>query len=237
MTPTQQGFLMDGAMQLMQKRKVAIINSHPVVLRGLAQVIDHEADLNVCAEIDEPSSALRQITATKPDIIMVDISEKEVSKGIDLVKTIRVEHPNIPILVLSMHNESFYAEIAFRAGARGYIAMTEPTAQILTAVRRALVSGVYVSEKMAVDIVARLVNNGRSGREGLMLYGFTDREFEVFEYIGRGLTIRQIAEKLHRSVKTVEAHREHIKKKLKLENTTELVRHAIHWVEYQKTAT
>ena len=114
--------------------------------------------------------------------------------------------------------------------------MDEPSAQVLTAIRRALGRGVYVSDKMAVDIVSRLVNNGRNAREGLMLYGFTDREFEVFEYIGRGLTIRQIAEKLHRSIKTIEAHREHIKKKLKLDTTTELVRQAIHWVEYQKTS-
>lgn len=220
----------------MDKRRIAIVNGHPIVLRGLAQIINQEADLAVCAEIEEPAEALQAIAATRPDIVIVDVSDKEVSRGIDVVKAIMTATPEMPVLVLSMHNESFYAEIAFRAGARGYIAMNEPVGQILMAIRKALTSGVYVSEKMAVDIVSRLVNNGRPGREGLMLYGFTDREFEVFEYIGRGLTIRQIAEKLHRSIKTIEAHREHIKKKLKLGSTTELVRHAIHWVEYQKTA-
>lgn len=220
----------------MEKRRVAIINEHPVVLRGLVQIINQEADLHVCAEIDSRADVPKAIAAARPNVVIVDISDKEVSRGMELVKTVKAEFNSMPILVLSMHCESFYAELAFRAGARGYVSMGEPTAQILTAIRRALVAGVYVSDEMAVDIVSRLVSNGRPGREGLMLYGFTDREFEIFEYIGGGLTVRQIAEKLHRSVKTIEAHREHIKKKLKIDSTTELVRHAIHWVEYQKMA-
>jgi len=215
--------------------RVAIINAHPIILQGLVQIIEQEADMMVCARIDDPLRALETIASTDPSIAIVDISEKEVSTGIELVKAIRAQQPDLPILVLSMHSESFYAEMAFRAGAKGFVSMDEPSAQVLTAIRRALGRGVYVSDKMAVDIVSRLVNNGRNAREGLMLYGFTDREFEVFELIGRGLTIRQIAERLGRSIKTIEAHREHIKKKLKLDTTTELVRQAIHWVEYQKT--
>lgn len=220
----------------MDTHKVAIINEHPVVLRGLVQIINQEADLHVCAEISVSDDTLKQVAAARPDVVMVDISDKEVSRGMELVKSIKAEFPSMPILVLSMHCESFYAELAFRAGARGYVSLGEPAGQILTAIRRSLDSGVYVSDEMAVDIVSRLVSNGRPGHDNLMLYGFTDREFEIFEYIGGGMSVRQIAEKLHRSIKTIEAHREHIKKKLKIDNTTELVRHAIHWVEYQKLA-
>lgn len=221
----------------MEKRKITIVNEHPVVLQGLIQIINQQDDLIVVNEIGDPSEALARIAANKSDLVLVDVSEKEISRGIDLVKALHAQYPDLPILVLSMHSDSFYAEIAFHAGARGYVCLGEATEQIITAINRALGSGVYVSDKMAVDIVSRLVNNGRAGKEGLTLYGFTNREFEVFEFIGRGMTLRQIAEKLHRSVKTIEAHREHIKRKLKLANTTELVRHAIHWVEYQRAAT
>ncbi len=221
----------------MDKRKVAIIDEHPVVLRGLVQVINQEPDLITCCEIDDPAEAMEAIAAAVPDATIVDVSEKEMRRGMDLVKALCSRRPDMPVLVLSMHTESFYAEVAFRAGAKGYLSLTESPDQLLAAIRQALSKGVYVSEKMAVDIVSRLVNNTRTGKEGLLLHGFTDREFEIFECIGRGMTIRQIAERLHRSIKTIEAHREHIKKKLKLENTTELVRQAIHWVEYQRAAT
>jgi DNA-binding NarL/FixJ family response regulator len=220
----------------MEKRQIAIVNEHPVVLRGLAEIIDKEDDLHVCAEIADLAGAVQALAAARADLAIVDVSDREISRGIELVKAVKAQIPDLPVLVLSMHDESFYAEVAFRAGARGYVSMAEPTAQILIAIRQALASGMYVSEKMAVDIVSRLVSNGRPRHEGQTLYGFTDREFEIFEYIGRGMSVRQISEKLHRSIKTVEAHREHIKKKLRLDNTTELVRQAIHWVEYQRTA-
>jgi DNA-binding NarL/FixJ family response regulator len=218
------------------KHKVAIVDGHPVVMHGLAHLINQEPDLLTCAKVEDHGLALAAIAESQPAIVLVNISEKDVSNGIELVKAVHAGHPQLPILVLSMQNESFYAEVAFRAGARGYVSLTEPVEQMITAIRRALTSGVYVSEKLAVDIVSRLVSNGRPGRDGLTLYGLTDREYEIFEAIGKGMTVRQIAEKLHRSVKTVEAHREHIKKKLKLDNTTELVRKAIHWVEYRRTA-
>ncbi|MFB3891701.1 MAG: LuxR C-terminal-related transcriptional regulator [Phycisphaerae bacterium] len=218
------------------KHRVAIVDGHPVILHGLAHLVNQEPDLETCAQVEDHDQALAVIASSRPAIVLVNISEKDVSNGVELIKAVHAQHPQLPILVLSMQSESFYAELALRAGAKGYVSLTEPVTQMLTAVRRALVSGVYVSEKLAVDIVSRLVSNGRPGRDGLMLYGLTDREYEVFECIGKGMTVRQIAEKLHRSTKTVEAHREHIKKKLKLENTTELVRRAIHWVEYRRTA-
>ncbi|RPI59189.1 MAG: DNA-binding response regulator [Planctomycetaceae bacterium] len=222
---------------IMGKRKVAIIDTHPIVLGGLTQIINHEADLTVCAEITDFAAALPAVTASRPDIVIIDISDKEAGHGIDLVKAVASAHPDTPVIVLSMRNESFYAEIAFRAGAKGYISMSESPCQIIAAVRKVLDNCIHVSETMATDIISRLAGNSKSGQDGMTMYGFTDRELEVFLHIGQGLTVRQIAEKFHRSVKTIEAHREHIKKKLKLGNTTELLRHAVQWVEYQRSAT
>jgi DNA-binding NarL/FixJ family response regulator len=164
--------------------------------------------------------------------VVVDISTRG-GGGIDLVKQMRVQSPRLVIIVLSIYEESFYAEYVLRAGASGFVTMKEPTEQLVTAIRRAMETGIYVSEKIAEGIVSRFVDIGRPGPKGSMRF-FSDREYEVFEYIGQGLSVRQIAEKLQRSVKTVEAHRENLKKKLRLESTAELLRNAIHWVEYRR---
>lgn len=222
--------------RIMDQRKIAIVNEHPVVLRGLAQVIGREPDLQVCAEIADPSKALPRLAEVKPDLVIVELAGREVGRGTELIQSISARMPALPILALSMYQEAFYAGMAFRAGARGYLSASQPIEQIVAAVRQALSSGVYVNEKMAVDLVSRLLGHSSAGRDGMPPCGFTDREFEIFDLIGQGLSMRQIAEKLHRSVKTVEAHREHIKKKLHLQTAGELVRHAIHWVEYRKMA-
>lgn len=213
------------------KTSVLLVNSSAILLRGLVQIINQEPDMVVCAEVADPAQAVKAIAAGKPDIVLVDVSIKG-GGGVDLIKQIRQANPHLSILVLSMHDESFYAEYVLRAGANGYITMHQSGDHLVSAIRKTLEAGMYVDERIAEGIVSRFVDNHPAGDSPMRF--FSEREFEVFEYLGQGLSVRQIAEKLHRSVKTVEAHRENIKKKLRVTNTTELLRNAIHWVEYRR---
>ncbi len=208
-----------------------LVNSSPVVVKGLTQVLDQD-DMQVCGDAIGLSESMDAIRAQQPDLAIVDISSHG-GAGTDVVRAIRTEFPKLVILVLSMHDESFYAEYMLRAGASGFVALNDPTDQLVLAVRRSLDTGMYVSGKIAEGIVSRFVDNSQSGTKGSMRF-FSDREFEVFDYIGQGMSVRQIAEKLNRSIKTIEAHRENIKKKLHLDTTAELLRNAIHWVEYRR---
>jgi DNA-binding NarL/FixJ family response regulator len=219
--------------QATAKRKIILVDDHPIVRQGLTQLIDAEDDLHVVGEAETPVEALKVIDQVQPDIALVDISLKEAS-GIELVKDIKIRHPSLPVLVLSMHDESFYAERVLRAGARGYVTKEEATEKVLTAIRRVLTGEIYVSDKMASKMLSKMVD-GRPGTEGsFSLERLTDRELEVFELIGQGLGTGQIAKKLHLSVKTIESHRENIKRKLKLRNAAELLQHAIQWVQVEK---
>ena len=213
--------------------KVFLVDDHPLVREWLAQLIQRENDLTVCGEAEDTVDALEKIAATKPNIVVADISLKT-SHGLELVKGLKIRHPSLPVLVLSMHDESLYAERVLRAGAMGYITKQEATKKILLAIRQVLSGAVYVSESMASRMVHKLVV-GSSNKEGSSpIERLTDRELEVFQLIGKGHGTRKIAEELHLGIKTVESYRARIKDKLKLEDGTQLLQQAIQWVHSLK---
>jgi DNA-binding NarL/FixJ family response regulator len=210
-----------------KRHRVLIVDDHPIVRQGLRQLINQEPDLMVCGEATEPQQALEVAGTERPDLVIVDLTLKEGS-GLDLIKTLQVQQPELPILVVSMHDEALYAERSLRAGARGYIMKQEATETLLHALRRVLDGEIYVSGRMATRLV-RSVVQGRSAEDS-PLVRLSDRELEVLQFIGRGLSTRQIADTLHLSIKTVETHRANIMRKLHLGHATELVRYAVHWV-------
>src|SRR5579859_1357033 len=216
------------------KNKVFVVDDHPIVRQGLALLINRETDLTVCGEAEDAQTALRRVTTAKPDILVVDISLNG-PDGLDLLKEIRGRFPNLPVLILSMHDESIYAERALRAGAQGYIMKQEATEKVLVALRRILSHEIYVSERIANRMLQRFIGSRNTDRPP-SIADLTDRELEVFRLIGEGHSTRQIAEELHISVKTVESYQAHIKEKLSLRSARELVQHAIQWNITEKTA-
>jgi DNA-binding NarL/FixJ family response regulator len=209
------------------KKTVFLVDDHPIVRQGLTLLINQEADLTVCGEAQEMQAALKAIQAVKPDILIVDISLNG-PDGLELLKNIRINSARLPVLILSMHDESIYAERALRAGANGYIMKQEATEKVLVALRRILSGEIYVSEKIANNMVRHYVR-GANPAEHSAISELTDRELEVFRLIGDGLGTRQIAEVLHLSMKTVESYQAHIKEKLSLRSARELVQHAVQW--------
>jgi len=207
---------------------VFLVDDHPLVREWLSQLIQREDDLAMCGEAEDTQEALQKIEETKPDIVVADISLKN-SHGLELVKDLQVRLPLLPVLVLSMHDESLYAERVLRAGAKGYITKQEATKKILQAIRQVLSGQIYISEKMASRMVHKMVL-GRSESQKSPIERLTDRELEVFQLIGRGQGTRRIAGELHLGIKTVESYRARIKEKLKLEDGTQLLQHAIQWV-------
>lgn len=210
------------------KAKVFLVDDHPLVREWLSQLIQREDDLAVCGEAEDTQEALQKIEETKPDIVIADISLKN-THGLELVKDLQARLPALPVLVLSMHDESLYAERVLRAGAKGYITKQEATKKILQAVRQVLSGQIYISEKMASRMVHKMVL-GHGDNQKSPIERLTDRELEVFQLIGRGQGTRRIAADLHLGVKTVESYRARIKEKLKLEDGTQLLQHAIQWV-------
>src|ERR1700728_4460785 len=217
-----------------RKKTVFVVDDHPIVRQGLTLLINQESDLTVCGEAEEMQSALASIVAVKPDIVIVDISLNG-PDGLELLKNVRISSPRLPVLVLSMHDESIYAERALRAGANGYIMKQEATEKVLVALRRILSGEIYVSDKIANSMLQHYVR-GANPSEHSSIAELTDRELEVFRLIGEGHGTRQIAEALHLSVKTVESYQAHIKEKLSLRSARELVQHAIEWTVREKTA-
>ncbi|MEN6587942.1 MAG: response regulator transcription factor [Sulfuricella sp.] len=213
------------------KIRVLIVDDHPIVRQGIAQLINQEADLTTCCEAGSAQEALDLMVNDTPDILLVDISLDGVS-GIELVKMLKSRHPKTPALVISMHDESLYAERALRAGARGYIMKQEATEKVLTAIRQVLQGNIYLSERMQGKILQRVLNGDDSGLSPIDL--LSDRELEVFRLIGHGFATSDIARELNRSVKTVETHRAHLKDKLSLKNAAELTRYAVQWIEQEK---
>jgi DNA-binding NarL/FixJ family response regulator len=207
------------------KRKIFLVDDHPIVRQGLAQLINNEADFAVIGQGVDAYGSLRAIRDAKPDLVMVDVSLKD-SDGIELVKELKAQSPKLPVLVLSMHDESLYAERALRAGASGYVMKQEPPETLLAAIRVVLSGQVYVSSKMSATLLQRMVT-GKKREGGLPMDRLTDRELEVFRMIGSGQSVMEIADKLFLSVKTIEAHREHIKEKLNIKTSAELLRFAI----------
>jgi DNA-binding NarL/FixJ family response regulator len=210
-----------------KKFRVLLVDDHPIVRQGLALLIDREADLAVCGEADGAHSAFHAITTLRPDIVVLDISLSG-PDGLDVLKEIRTRTTNLPVLILSMHDESIYAERAMRAGANGYIMKQEATEKVLVAIRRILQGDVYLSDRLTNTLLQQYVH-GASPAKKSPLVNLTDRELEVFRLIGEGRGTRQIADELHLSVKTIESYQAHIKEKLTLRNARELVQHAIEW--------
>lgn len=216
------------------RKRIMIVDDHPMMRQGLAQLIGAEADLTVCGEAENAGLALAAIGVLKPELVLVDISLPD-KNGLELIKDFQVIQPGLPVLVISMHDESLYAERVLRAGGRGYIMKQEGGKKLMLAIRQVLNGKIYVSEKISVDILEAF-SGRRAGTENSPVEKLTDREFEVFQLIGQGKVMREIAGKLHISVKTVEVHRANIKAKLKKKTAPELICYAVRWSEAQGSA-
>jgi len=214
------------------KKRILVVDDHPIVRQGLALLINREPDLLVCGEAEEASGAMHVLASARPDVLIVDISLNG-PDGLDLLKNIRNTHPTLPVLILSMHDESIYAERALRAGANGYIMKQEATEKVLVAVRRILNGEIYVSDGIANKMLKHYITGSGTLRNS-SIADLSDRELEVFRLIGEGHGTRQIAEELHLSVKTVESYQAHIKEKLSLRSARELMQHAIQWSMNEK---
>lgn len=214
------------------KRKVLVVDDHPIVREGLADLINKEEDLVVCGCAEDIPQTLKAIRKAPPDVVTVDIS-LEGASGLELIKEIKTQFPNLPVLALSMHQEALYAERALRAGAQGYITKHEATKKVIVALREVLGGQLYLNDRMKEKLLYNLVG-GRPSEGGLSpTKRLTDRELEVFSLLGQGQATRQIAERLCLSVKTVETYRSRIKEKLGLSSGTELLRCAFQWSNTQ----
>ena len=216
------------------QKRLLVVDDHPMMRTGLSQLIDTENGLKVCAEANNAGQAIDAVTKQKFDLALVDISLPDKS-GLELIKDLHVLSPELPILVVSMHDEMIYAERVLRAGARGYIMKQEGGEKFLQAIRQVLSGQVFVSEKMSARILENL-SSGHNATAGSPVRQLSDREFEVFQLIGQGIGTSDIANRLRLSVKTVEVHRANIKQKLSLSTATELVRYAVRWVDSQGRA-
>jgi len=206
-----------------------IVDDHALVRLGLTQLIAQEPDLEVCGDAADAEEALERARQTQPDLVVVDISLKSGS-GIELIKQLKARDTNVKVLVASMHEESLFAERALRAGALGYINKQQASENVVAAIRQVLAGQVYLSAEMTSHLLHRFGHQQQDALRRSSVESLSDREWQVFELIGRGLTTRQIAERLHLSVKTIETHREHIKGKLGLASSSELARHAVQWL-------
>ena len=208
--------------------RILVVDDHPMVRERLAEAINRERDLKVCGEAEDNRHAMDLIANVKPDMAVIDLSLKG-SYGLELLKDIRARHPTVLVLVLSMHEESLFAERAIRAGARGYITKQEATKKIIQAIRRVLGGEFYLGEKTALQLASLLAGHTRpSSPPGID--GLSDRELEVLELIGQGRNTRQVAEKLGVDIKTIETYRGRIKEKLHLKNASELLHFAVQWI-------
>jgi DNA-binding NarL/FixJ family response regulator len=212
-------------------RKVFIVDDHPMMREGLAQMIGNQPDLEVCGEAGDAHEALEKINSLKPDLVLTDITLPG-KNGLELIKDIKTMLPQALVLVISMHDETLYVERVLRAGGRGYIMKQEGGKKIAQAIRQVLDGQIWVSEKMSAKIL-EIFSGHRQEVTASPVGNLTDREFEVFQLIGQGLETKRMAQKLHLSPKTIEVHRASIKAKLKLSSMPELIYYAIRWVESQ----
>lgn len=209
------------------KKRILIVDDHPIVRQGFTLLLNQEPDLVVCGEAEEPRRALELILSVSPDLILVDISLKE-SNGIELIKDLRMQHPELKVIVVSLHDETVYAERTLRAGARGFVMKNEPTDVLLSAIRTVLSGEIFLSTRMRSKILDRMFSV-RQTREISPVDVLSDRELEVFQLIGEGHGTRMIAEKLTLSIKTIETHKSRIKSKLNIKDGTELIQYAVKW--------
>ena len=209
--------------------RILLVDDHPLLRQGIAQTIEAEPDLQVAGQAGDAEEAVAMFDSIEPDLVITDISLPGVN-GLELLKNLLALHPALPVLVVSRHDEELYAERAVRAGARGYVSKLAAGDQIVTAIRRVLRGGIHLSE----DLKDKMLFGAAAGTKDVTqtpLEVLSDRELEVFEMTGRGVPTREISERLHLSVKTVESYRSRIKAKLGLANGTELMKHAVAWVE------
>ena len=216
------------------KKTVLVVDDHPLMRQGLALLVNQQHDLQVCGEAEEAQAVMHAIAHLHPDIIILDISLNG-PDGLELLKNIRATNPDVPVLILSMHDEAIYAERALRARANGYIMKQEATEKVLIAVRRILNGDVYLSDRMSNKMLQQYIGGAPSLIQS-RIASLSDRELEVFRLIGEGRATREIAEELHLSVKTVETYQAHIKEKLALRSGRELIQHAIQWNISEKSA-
>jgi DNA-binding NarL/FixJ family response regulator len=210
-----------------RKNRILLVEDHPIFRQGMIQLINHESDLEVCGEAETAAAALAAIDELKPDLVLVDITLKG-TNGIELIKNIKGRFPALPTMVLSMHEESLYAERAMRAGARGYVMKQEAASEVMFAIRTVLGGGHYLSPTMNVSMIRKFVGGPDADTTSLVA-SLTDRELEILHLIGKGLRSREIAEEITLSIKTVETHRGNLKEKLGLRSATELLRFAVEW--------
>jgi len=207
--------------------RILLVDDHPVVRDGFAEVINREPDLTVCAAAEDRAGALQAIEATDPGLVVIDLTLKN-SSGMELIKDIHARWPKLLILVVSMHNENLYAERVLRAGARGYITKQQATRDILQAIRRVLSGGIYLNETTGAAVLARLASRPQAN-DDVVLDQLTDRELQVFELTGQGFNTREISSQLRIDMKTVETYRLRIREKLNLDSSSELLKLAIRW--------
>lgn len=210
------------------KTRVLVIDDHPIIRKGLTELIDAESDMEVCGQAEDTVAGLQAVATLSPDVAVVDLSLRH-GDGLDLIRDIRAQFPDLPVLVLSMRDESLYAERALGAGAQGYIMKEAATTNVVGALRTVLAGQVYLSSKMSARLLGKFVG-GRTD-DAPPLAKLSNRELQVFERIGRGQGTRDIAEALHLSVKTIETYRANIKEKLQLTGAAELVQHAVQWFQ------
>lgn len=208
------------------KRSVFLVDDHPLVREGLANLINHQKDLAVCGEAEDSSGAVSGIEETHPNVALIDISLKNES-GLELVKNLESRFPKVALIVLSMHDEALYAERALRAGARGYVMKRETSKSVLTAIRRVLEGDIYVNERVVNSMARRMSSRKTAAAEPVER--LSDRELEIFRLLGQGRTTSQIAEDLRLSLKTVQAYCARAKEKFGVNSLTELLRAAIRW--------
>ena len=213
------------------RKRILLVDDHPMMRAGLAQLINRQADLFVCGEAGDPVVAAQELTRLRPDLILTDISMPGRS-GFEFIRDLLAEAPDRLILVVSMHDEVIYAERALRAGARGYVMKEAGGENLLAAIRQVLTGQIYLSSKMSSRMLENLSARKPRGSDS-PIEKLSDREFEVFQLVGLGKSTRDIASQLHLSPKTVDVHRGHIKEKLQLQDSTALVRYAVRWVETQ----
>jgi len=213
---------------LNRRRRIFIVDDHSLVRRGLEHLINDQPDLEICGEAATLAEARSKIPAARPDLAVIDLSLQDGS-GLELIKDIKANWPDVKVLVASMHSEELYGERALRAGALGFITKQEPAERVIEAIRRILGHEVFVSAKTMNEVLHHAAHAGISNPSRPSIESLSDRELEVFEMLGRGESSRHIAEKLHLSVKTIHTYREHIKTKLRLKDAAELRCHAAQW--------
>ncbi len=211
-----------------EKSRILIVDDHPLFCEGLGRMIDRHPSLKVCGQPPDAASAMKAVAELKPDLALVDIS-LEKTNGIDLIKSLKAKHEDLPILAVSMHDESLYAERALRAGAQGYIMKNQPIKIVRDAIFKVLAGDIFLSEKMSTSVLARLLL-GKKDEPASPVEQLSDRELEVFQMLGQGKSSREIAQDLNLTIPTIHSFRNRIKEKLQFRNSTELTLHAMQWV-------